>query len=248
MAQTQRLDRIDLLRAAAMLWMTAFHFCYDLNFFGLLQANFYRDPFWTWQRVAIVSLFLFTAGLSQAVALHQGQTWPRFWKRWGQVAGAALLVTASSFFMFPNSYVTFGVLHGIAVMLIIVRLTAGWGAWLWWLGAGAIALKFAAPLAMADWPALELLNTTALNWLGLINRLPMTEDYVPLAPWLAAVWWGMAAGQWALRHRPQWLGTRDAMATGLRRGLVTMGRWSLLYYLIHQPVMLGLLWLGTTLL
>lgn len=31
----QRLDRIDLLRAAAMLWMTAFHFCFDLNFFGV---------------------------------------------------------------------------------------------------------------------------------------------------------------------------------------------------------------------
>ena len=248
MAQTQRLDRIDLLRAAAMLWMTAFHFCFDLNFFGLIQQNFYRDPFWTLQRVAIVSLFLFTAGLSQAVALHHGQTWARFWKRWLQVAGAALLVTASSYVMFPNSYVTFGVLHGIAVMLIIVRLTAGWGAWLWWLGALMIALKFAAPFAMAAWPALDVLNTTALNWLGLINRLPITEDYAPLAPWLAAMWWGMAAGQWALRHRPHWLGTRDAKATGVRRGLVALGQWSLLYYLLHQPVMLGLLWLGTTIL
>ncbi len=242
--QAQRLDRIDLLRAAAMLWMTAFHFCYDLNFFGLIHTNFYRDPFWTWQRVAIVSLFLFTAGLSQAVALHQGQTWARFWKRWWQVAGAALLVTASSWWMFPNSFVTFGVLHGIAVMLVIVRLTAGWGAWLWLMGAWAIALKYAAPHAMEAWPALEALNATSLNWLGLINRLPITEDYVPLVPWLAAMWWGMAAGQWALRHRPHWLGASDAQATGVRRVLVKLGQWSLPYYLVHQPVMLGLIWLA----
>lgn len=243
----QRLDRIDLLRAAAMLWMTAFHFCFDLNFFGLVREDFYRDPFWTGQRTAIVSLFLFTAGLSQAVAVHQGQTWARFWKRWLQVAGAALLVTAGSLLVFPKSFIYFGVLHGIAVMLIIARATAGWGAWLWPLGALAIALKFAAPQAIAAWPVLEVLNTPALNGLGLISRKPITEDYVPLIPWLGAVWWGMATGRWLLHQRPHWLGVGDGAATGARHALVTLGRWSLSYYLLHQPVLMGLIWLGVQL-
>ena len=82
-----RLDRIDALRALAMLWMTAYHLAFDLRFFGWLDADFYRDPFWTLQRTAIVSLFLFCAGLGQAVAHAQGQGWPRFWRRWAQVAG-----------------------------------------------------------------------------------------------------------------------------------------------------------------
>ena len=236
----QRLDRIDLLRALAMLWMTLFHFSFDLDHAGLIQQDFYRDPFWTAQRTAIVSVFLFTAGLSQAVALHQGQGWPRFWKRWAQVAGAALLVTAGSMFMFPKSFIYFGVLHGIALMLIVVRLTAGCGGWLWPLGALAIAAKFAAPALIAAMPALEVLNTPWLNWLGLISRLPITEDYVPLLPWLGVMWWGVAAGQWALRHRPQWLGSADAPATGVKVWLVTLGRWSLSYYLLHQPVLIGL--------
>jgi uncharacterized membrane protein len=239
-----RLDRIDLLRAAAMLWMTAFHFCFDLDFFGFINEDFYRDPLWTAQRTAIVSLFLFTAGLSQAVALHQGQTWTRFWRRWLQVAGAALLVTAGSVAMFPNSFIYFGVLHGIAAMLIVVRLTAGWGVGLWWLGALTIALKFAAPHAIAAWPALDVLNGPALNWLGLISRKPVTEDYVPMVPWLGVMWWGMAAGQWAQRHRPHWLGTAGETATGGRRALVTLGRWSLSYYLLHQPVLIALVGLA----
>jgi uncharacterized membrane protein len=243
---TQRLDRIDFLRAAAMLWMTAYHFCFDLNFFRLIREDFYRDPFWTWQRTAIVSLFLFTAGLSQAVALHQGQTWARFWRRWLQVAGAAVLVTAGSLLVFPNSFIYFGVLHGIAVMLIVVRVTAGWGAWLWLLGALAIGLKFAAPAMIAAVPALEALNTHWLNWLGLISRKPVTEDYVPLLPWLGVMWWGMATGRWALRVRPQWLGSA-APAQGGRKVLVFMGRWSLSYYLLHQPVLMGLIWLGVQL-
>ncbi|MBS3998694.1 MAG: DUF1624 domain-containing protein [Hydrogenophaga sp.] len=242
-----RLDRIDLLRAFAMLWMTAYHFSFDLNHFGLIAQDFYRDPFWTTQRSAIVSLFLFTAGLSQAVALQQGQSAGRFWRRWVQVAGAALLVTAGSLLMFPRSFITFGVLHGIAVMLIVVRLTAGWGAWRWPLGALALAAPLLGPAAMAAWPALEVLNGRWLNWIGFMNRLPITEDYVPLLPWLGVMWWGMAAGQWTLRHRPHWLGTPGARAGSFKRALVLLGRWSLSYYLLHQPVLLGLIWLATQL-
>lgn len=241
----QRLDRIDALRAVAMLWMTAFHFAFDLDHFRLIDQDFHRDPFWTWQRTAIVSLFLFTAGLSQAVALEQtrglGQGWPRFWKRWAQVAGAALLVTAGSMVMFPQTFIYFGVLHGIAVMLIVVRLTAGWGVWLWPLGALAIGAKLLAPVVIAAVPALAVMNSPGPNALGFISQLPVTEDYVPLLPWLGVMWWGVAAGQWAMQHRPHWLGAADAPATGLKRGLVTLGRWSLSYYLLHQPVLMGLI-------
>jgi cell division protein FtsB len=102
--------------------MTAFHFCFDLNHFGFIAQDFHHDPFWTWQRTAIVSLFLFTAGLSQAVAWHGGQGWLRFWKRWAQVAGCALLVSLGSAWMFPKSWIGFGVLHGMAVMLVLVAL------------------------------------------------------------------------------------------------------------------------------
>jgi uncharacterized membrane protein len=236
-----RLDRIDLLRAFAMLWMSVYHFSFDLDYFGFISADFRHDPFWTAQRTAIVSLFLFTAGLSQAVALHRGQGAQRFWRRWAQVAAAALLVTAGSLIMFPRSFIAFGILHGIAVMLLVVRATGRWGSWWWPLGALLMLAPLLAPPAMAAWPALAVFNQPALSWLGFINRLPVTEDFVPLLPWLGVMGWGLAAGQWALRHRPDWLGDLDAPATGFRRGLVTLGRWSLSYYLLHQPVMLGVL-------
>lgn len=240
-ARTVRLDRIDILRAVAMLWMTAFHFCFDLNHFGFIEQDFYDDPFWTWQRTFIVSLFLFTAGLSQAVALQHGQGWLRFWRRWAQVAGGALLVSFGSWLMFPETFIYFGILHGIAAMLILVRLTAGWGVWLWPLGALAISMKWVAPLVIGALPSLTFLNQPGFNVLGFISELPVTEDYAPVLPWLGVMWWGVAAGRWALMNRPEWLGAGDAPATGLRRGLVLLGRWSLSYYLLHQPLMIGLL-------
>jgi uncharacterized membrane protein len=233
---TARHDRIDALRGLAIAWMTLFHFGFDLNWFGWWRQDFYRDPFWTWQRVAIVSLFLFCAGLSQAVATSQGQSWQRFWRRWGQVAACALLVTAASWWVFPRSFIYFGVLHGIAVMLVIVRLTAGWGGWLWLAGALAIGLKFAAQAAHDTGWAPQWLDAPALNWLGLIGRKPVTEDYVPMVPWLGVMWWGMAAGQWLLARRPQLLA--GAIPPG-SRALAWMGRWSLSWYMLHQPVLIG---------
>ncbi|MEZ0309606.1 MAG: heparan-alpha-glucosaminide N-acetyltransferase domain-containing protein, partial [Ramlibacter sp.] len=59
--QGSRYDTIDALRGAAIVWMTAFHFCFDLNHFGWIRQNFYTDPTWTLQRTLIVSLFLFCA-------------------------------------------------------------------------------------------------------------------------------------------------------------------------------------------
>ena len=92
----QRVDGVDALRGVAMLWMTVFHFCFDLAQQGSIQQNFYADPVWTWQRSCILSLFLLCAGMGQAIAMHQGQTWRRFGKRWLQIVACAALVSAGS--------------------------------------------------------------------------------------------------------------------------------------------------------
>lgn len=238
---------IDAVRGVAMVWMTVFHFGFDLAHFGLWSHNFRSDPFWTLQRTAIVSLFLFCAGFSQAVAVHQGQSWSRFWRRWGQIAACAALVSAGSYAMFPDSFIYFGVLHGMAVMLIVARLTAGWGHWLWFAGAVAIALPTVAhdllSRGLADWAA--WFNGRPLNWLGLVSRKPFTQDYVPVFPWLGVMWWGLACGQWMLMWRSRWL--RTALK-GLPSRLSVLGRWSLSYYMLHQPVLIGglLVWIWFT--
>ncbi len=232
----RRFDSLDALRGVAIVWMTLYHFAFDLNHFGYVKQDFYTDPVWTLQRSAIVSLFLFCAGLGQAVAIEQGQSARRFWLRWSQIAACALLVTASSYWMYPKSFIYFGVLHGIAVMLIVTRYTAGLGRWLWLAGAIAVAMHFIADYAHSYWPSADFLNERWFNWLGLISRKPITEDYVPLLPWLGVMWWGVASGQWLLANRPQVLAGRGLAGTV---PLAWLGRWSLPWYMLHQPVMIG---------
>jgi uncharacterized membrane protein len=242
--KVERIDTLDALRGFAMVWMTVFHLCFDLSHAGLIQQNFYRDPVWTWQRVMIVSLFLFCAGFGQAVATAQGQSWARFWKRWAQVAGCAALVSLASWWMFPQSFIYFGVLHGMAVMLIVVRLTVHWRRWLWLTGALAIASKFIASYALSTWASgtfVDAMNAPTLNWVGWITQLPITEDYAPVFPWLGVMWWGAAAGAWLWRQWTIDLGTGGQKPLPkLGRALSTLGRWSLSYYMVHQPVLIAL--------
>jgi uncharacterized membrane protein len=96
------------------------------------------------------------------------------------------------------------------------------------------------PLAVAAhgaWPALDFLNRPAWNWLGLVSRKPLTEDYVPLVPWLGVMWWGMAAGQWLVARRAPLLTLR--LATPAAASLAWLGRWSLSWYMLHQPLLIG---------
>ena len=58
-----------------------------------------------------------------------------------------------------------------------------------------------------------------------------------------AVWWGLAAGRWLLQQRPHWL------QGAAPKPLAWLGRWSLTWYMLHQPAMIGALtglslWLG----
>jgi uncharacterized membrane protein len=234
-AAAARFDRLDALRGVAIVWMAAFHFAFDLNHFRFVQQDFYRDPFWTVQRACIVTLFMACVGAGQGIASVQRQPWGRFWRRWAQIAGCAVLVSLGSWLMFPRSWISFGVLHGIAVMLVIARLTASWGAWRWPLGLLAIVL----PRLLAD----PFFDTRWTNWVGLVPRLPVTEDYAPVLPWLGVVWWGAAAAEWLLAKRPALLSGALPPAT---RPLAVLGRWSLSFYMLHQPVLIGLLWLAAT--
>lgn len=230
---------LDALRGLALVWMTVFHFCFDLSHLGFWRQDFYRDPFWLWQRVGIVSLFLLCVGISQALVQARPVPAPVLGPRWWRVAGCAVLVSVASYLMFPTSYIYFGVLHCIAVVSVA----------LWWMQRwrspvllAVAALAVAAPrlygLAGAELPVavVQALNGKAGSVLGLITQLPRTEDYVPLLPWLGMAVLGLWAGRQIVRLN---LAMPGHAAGWPLRMLAALGRHSLLYYMLHQLVLMG---------
>lgn len=234
-AAAPRFEWLDALRGVAMAWMALYHLAWDLNLFRLVpRQDFNEDLLWTLQRTAIVSLFLLCAGAGQAVAVERGQPWPRFWRRWAQVAGCAVLVSLGSWLMFPRAWISFGVLHGIALMLLLLRAGAPLGRG--WVVVGLVAL------ALPQLVQHPLFDSRWTNWVGLVTRKPVTQDWVPLLPWLGVMALGHAAMREVLRRGGD---SPAARLPAPGRWLAALGRWPLTFYMLHQPVLIGAVWLAS---
>jgi uncharacterized membrane protein len=93
----------------------------------------------------------------------------------------------ATWFVFPQSWISFGVLHGLALMVLLARLTAAWPIKLL-MGMALAAL--AAPWVVQH----PVFDNRWLNGVGLVTVKPVTEDYAPLLPWMGMVWLGVALG------------------------------------------------------
>ncbi|MGI9026725.1 MAG: heparan-alpha-glucosaminide N-acetyltransferase [Burkholderiaceae bacterium] len=239
-----RLDIVDTARGVAIAMMIAYHFCFDLTYFGWTRWAMLDDPRWVAWRASIVASFLFLVGISLALreardrarvpAMPHGRDANRaFIKRWAQVAAGALLVSIGSALLFPDTFIYFGVLHFVAVALWVCRRAPR-------LGGSAIALGLVA-ITLGTLIHEPAFDPRLINWIGFAEQKPITEDYVPLFPWLGVVLIGCGVGALWTRHKCRlapfvshaWQGT----PRGLRKLLATSGRWSLTIYLVHQPIL-----------
>ncbi|NHZ69840.1 MAG: DUF1624 domain-containing protein [Thermotogales bacterium] len=229
-ATTGRLVVIDALRGVAILLMVVYHFFFDLSYFGLAGFNFYQDPFWLHSRTFILSMFLLLVGVSLVLASGRKLDTRRYMKRLAMLVASALLITVSTWWMFGERFIFFGVLHFIALasVLGLLFVRAGWVN----LVLGIVIILFASRYQFS-W-----FDTPGWRWIGLMTHKPRTEDYVPLLPWFGVVLLGLYSGPFlaALARRQQGAGK-----SGLVRFLAFGGRHSLVIYLLHQPVLMGVL-------
>lgn len=229
-----RMPLIDALRGGSIVMMLAYHFSFDLNYFGVLQQDFYRDTFWIAARSCILGSFLALVGVSLALATREGVRWPAFGRRLAVIAACAIVVSIGSYFMFPKSWISFGVLHFIVIASIVglafIRL--------YWTN----LLVGAALIALGVSVASPLFDERYLNWFGLMTHKPVTEDYVPLLPWFGVVLIGMFIGKLVCRRASRHAASRWVATGPMGRSLAWAGRHSLIIYMLHQPVLVGALY------
>ncbi len=226
-----RLALVDALRGFAVAQMIVYHFIYDLAYFGWVDLAMTRDHPWVAWRTAIVTQFLLLVGVSLVLRTSFKPSGADFWKRWAQIAAAALLVSAGSWLVFGPRFIYFGILHFVAASLLIARPLLRLGAWNIVLGAVCIALG----LTYTH----EFFNAPPANIVGFMTFKPRTEDYVPLFPWIGVVLVG--AGLAALWQRTRWRVPRVLVPANKHAPswLLFLGTWALTVYLLHQPILLG---------
>jgi len=230
-----RIVAIDIVRGIALIAMASYHFTWDLENFGYTDPGLTAFGWWRIYARCIASTFLFLVGVSLFLAHGRQIRWPGFRKRFAMVAVAAIAISGVTYIATPDGFIFFGILHEIALAsllgLAFLRLPA-------LLTAIVAALVIAAPFYLRS----EFFDHQALWWVGLSASNPRSNDYVPLFPWFGAVLAGIAAAKFASTSG---LSARLASLAPGRwsKPLVFIGRHSLAFYLIHQPLLFGAVWL-----
>lgn len=232
-AAMNRVARLDIARGLAIGGMILFHFVRDLEIFGLVAERTTMTGGWALFARLIAGSFLFLAGVSLILAHGSGVRWGSFLRGTGVVAMAAAMVSAATFLVVPPAFVFFGILHAIVasrcVGLLFLRLSPV-------VTACAAVLVWVPPDHLSS-PGFD---SRWLAWTGLAEHTPPSLDFEPLLPWLAP----FLAGMVVARLMQPALG-RPSGTTPSLPGRVAgwAGRNSLAIYLLHQPVLLAVMWL-----
>jgi uncharacterized membrane protein len=230
-----RIAAIDAARGIALGGMVVYHLIWDFAHFGFLAPSAPFAPATRALAHLVAGGFLALVGVSLALAHPHGLRRDAFYRRLALVAGAAALVTAVSYAIDAQEPILFGILHCIVVASLIAALfvAAPPAAAL---VAGAVAV--AAPFAYSS----AAFNPPALVWLGLGTVSPYTLDWRPLLPWAGVVLIGLGGMQAAATRLSGWRWTAWRPTRWPGRAIAFAGRHSLVFYLVHQPILFGLLW------
>ena len=222
----KRFPFFDSLRGFALVLMAIYHFCFDLNYFGVLKQSMNHDPFWLNFRAVIMSLFVGLAGVGFYIGGSQYRS-RSFWKRLFLISACAIVISVTTYIQFGRTWTYFGVLHFIAVISLLSPRLILYPKVLLPIGLGIVLLP--ALYRNAEWSQFPLVL------LGFSSVKPDTQDFVPFFPWLGVVFIGVFLGYLSLRANPSFLFWE-------MKSLSRLGRHSLLFYMTHQIVLFPFAW------
>jgi uncharacterized membrane protein len=238
----QRLWEVDALRGVAILLMVVYHFAYDLvAYVGADIAV--RNGGWLVLQRTTATLFLFLVGVSVNLRYHalarrglsDGQIFLRFLRRGLWVFGWGMVITAITYVAVPFAFVIFGILHMIGTSMVLsfpfVKLRS------------RTALLVVVLLwAATSYPLQEAhFSFPWLLWLGFVPYNFATVDYFPLFPWFGVVLAGILFSKSFYPNFERQFALNDYSRAPLVRVASWAGSHSLAIYLIHQPILLALI-------
>ncbi len=218
-----RIWEIDFFRGIALLLMVVFHLIFDLTEFWGYKLN-YMSGFWYYEGKLSAIMFMVIAGVSStygASSFRRGLT----------VFSWGMLITATTYFYNPQTFIRFGILHMLGSCMMLFSFTKHLRPG-WLMVAGTAAIVCGQLAALLNFPSSLLLpfGITPFDFSSL--------DYYPLLPWSGFFLYGNAIGNvlygehYSSFTQPRWV-----------QPFTVLGKYSLPIYLIHQPALLSFLYI-----
>jgi len=237
-----RFIELDILRGFAIVGMVLLHLLWDLDYFHLLPLDrtlYQIQP-------AIPALFFTLVGICLIVSknkkCHQttqeeNQYYKHLVLRGLKIFSLGMIITTVTLLVMPGRPVIFGVLHciGLSIVLSVPFLRFK-----------SMNFVFAAVIVLAGFAAglFTLENPTILHLAFGIHQANIwqhTIDYFPLLPWFGVCLFGIALGNVLYKDNKRQFPAPDLSRFAPMRVCSWLGRHSLAIYLMHQPVIAGVL-------
>jgi uncharacterized membrane protein len=242
--QNKRIVLIDTLRGLALVYMVFFHFVYDMAF--LIQSEWGRTAFEFNSKIVIfdTASFILLAGISSAFSRSN-------LKRGGKLLAIGILFTLVTAFVFPGEAIYFGILQLLgscmvlygafedklrkipAILMIVV--CAAIFALTYNIQLGFVGIKGVCEIPL---PA-ELTANNMLYPYGILKGGFYSVDYEPLLPWFFLYFGGTYIGGLIVKYREK---LPKFCYANFLPPISFIGRHSLLIYILHQPIILAVVY------
>lgn len=237
-AAPRRRWEVDAWRGVATVLMLAYHFAFDLVLLGAAPNLVVEEGPWKWVQLTCACSFIGLLGVSLWLAHSKGFIAAA--RRGFLLLGLGLVVSVAVWAS-GAGVVWFGILS-----LLGFSMLAGWPL----LRVGRANLLIGAALVAAG-VALHKRLPAHPGWILLVQPAQFRAvDHFPVLPWFGVAVIGIGLGALAYpapRHDRPTVRLPDWSTAPCISQLRMLGRHTLAIYLIHQPLLLALIWAWTQL-
>jgi len=239
---TSRFIELDILRGIAIALMIFLHLLWDLDYFGIVPLN---HQIYQFQEVVPLVFFLIV-GICLVVGKNKNYSkTPQEQKKYDRhlalrglkIFGFGMVITLVTIIFMPDRPIIFGVLHFIGLSIILsipfIRLKN--------YNILFASLLILAGIIVGKYP---VENPTVLHLvIGLhqANIWRYTIDYFPLVPWFGVILVGIVLGNILYKDNKRRFYMPDLSKYKSFTTLSWVGKHSLAIYLLHQPIISGML-------
>lgn len=247
-SKKDRAYELDFLRGVAMVIMLWMHFCWDIRYEFRVDAFEYLKEPWFWAFLHPFNLVLFVGVSGVCCSFSRNNI-----KRGLKLLIVALAFTGGTFiatnFLHIDCLIIFNVLHMLALSIFVYALVeivekkfsinpSLTNALLVFFG--ALITVIGGEIYRMDYSTTSYLVFP----LGIdVNGLPNQADFMPIFPWMGIFLLGALVGRTCYKDKKTLVPTENKILRGISAPIEFLGKHSLIIYVVHQPLVYGILYI-----